>query len=141
MVDARYQYIDPEAGRIISKNKSGGSGSSNKGGINTVIRANPVNYNLFLTDVAQSHHFTVNVKDFGMSKLKSSNDSYGQFLPVKTINLVQTSYENMSIPVSIFGDFPLLNRKRVSTLSLTPSRRACPAQPAALCILHRSWRW
>jgi hypothetical protein len=41
------------------------------------------------------------------------------FLPVKTMNLKYTSYENMSIPVAIFGDFPLLNKKRVSTIDLS----------------------
>lgn len=76
-----------------------------------------------LLDIAQSHHFTVHIEGFNKStnyKIASSplTNKVG-FLPVKAISLKYTSYENMSIPVAIFGDFPLLNRKRVSTIDLT----------------------
>jgi hypothetical protein len=58
----------------------------------------------------------------GMSDLKVPTSPLTRnrgFLPVKTMNLKYTSYENMSIPVAIFGDFPLLNKKRVSTIDLS----------------------
>ena len=77
---------------------------------------------MLLTDIAQSHHYTVYIQDFNMSKFKLPNGAFSEgngFLPVKTINLTYTSYENMSIPLAIFGDFPLLNKKRVSTISLS----------------------
>lgn len=79
----------------------------------------PVNYGLWLQDIAQSHHFTVQISGFKSSGYKVPNAPYSQFLPVKTMQLNYTSYENMTIPLQIFGDFPILNRKRVSTISLT----------------------
>lgn len=75
-----------------------------------------------LMDISQSHHFTVHLEGFSMTGLKIASSPLTNkegFLPVKTMNLKYTSYENMSIPVAIFGDFPLLNKKRVSTIDLT----------------------
>ena len=72
---------------------------------------------MFLQDIAQSHHFTVQLEGFDM--LKTPGATFSEFLPVKSINFNYTSYENMSIPLAIFGDFPLLNKKRVSTIALT----------------------
>lgn len=69
-------------------------------------------------DIAQSHHFTVQLS--GVTKFQSPENTLGGvYLPVKSIQLTYSSYENMSIPVGIFGDFPLLNRKRVSTIQIT----------------------
>lgn len=90
-------------------NGSGGSGGGS--GVSTVID------NVFLLDIAQSHHYTIQLEKF--THYRTPERSFSDFLPVKNINLTYTSYENMSIPVSIFGDFPLLNRKRVSTIALT----------------------
>ena len=77
---------------------------------------------IWLMDIAQSHHYTVELEKMDMSNLRVPNSplttGHG-FLPVKTMNLKYTSYENMSIPVAIFGDFPLLNKKRVSTIDLS----------------------
>lgn len=88
-----------------------------------------INDGILLMDIAQSHHYTVYLGDsktdkkgMSMSRQKLPNGIYSEgngFLPVKTMNLKYTSYENMSIPVAIFGDFPLLNRKRVSTIDLS----------------------
>ena len=80
-----------------------------------------VSEGLWLMDIAQSHHYTVWLEGMNMSNLKvpSSPLTTGGFLPVKNMNLKYTSYENMSIPVAIFGDFPLLNKKRVSTIDLS----------------------
>ena len=77
---------------------------------------------LWLMDIAQSHHFTVWLDKMDMSNLKLPEGTYSKdrgFLPVKSMNLKYTSYENMNIPVAIFGDFPLLNKKRVSTIDLS----------------------
>ena len=78
---------------------------------------------LWVMDIAQSHHFTVWLASMnGMSALQVPTSPLTKdlgFLPVKTMNLKYTSYENMSIPVAIFGDFPLLNKKRVSTIDLS----------------------
>ena len=79
-----------------------------------------INDGIWLMDIAQSHHYTVQISNMeGMSSLKTPKGSFSEFLPVKTMNLKYTSYENMSIPVAIFGDFPLLNKKRVSTIDLS----------------------
>lgn len=72
---------------------------------------------IWLMDIAQSHHYAVELQ--GFERLKSPQNRYSDFLPVRTMNLRYVSYENMNIPVAIFGDFPLLNRKRVSTIDLT----------------------
>lgn len=78
-----------------------------------------VSEGIWLMDIAQSHHYTVQLSGMSMSTFKVPSGSFSQFLPVKTMNLKYTSYENMSIPVAIFGDFPLLNKKRVSTIDLS----------------------
>lgn len=101
--------VDPQKAIILK-----GSATKTEG-----AKPEPINHGLFLTDIAQAHHFTVQIVGLRMSELKSPSPKFGKFLPVKSINLNYSSYENMSIPVSIFGDFPLLNRKRVSTISLS----------------------
>lgn len=73
--------------------------------------------NLSNLDISQSHHFTVSLG--GFNHYKTPGAPYSKYLPVKSISLNFTSYENASIPLAIFGDFPLLNKKRVSTISLT----------------------
>lgn len=68
-------------------------------------------------DIAQSHHFTVQLS--GLLNFNTPEKNFSKFLPVKTMQLTYTSYENMSIPLAIFGDFPLLNKKRVGTIQLS----------------------
>jgi len=82
------------------------------------VPSTPINDGIFLQDIAQSHHFTVELGSGEFERYRTPYGSFSKFLPVKSINLNYTSYENMSIPLAIFGDFPLLNRKRVSTISL-----------------------
>lgn len=106
----RVNYIDSKTSEIVkgnSSNSSGGTPISSK-----------INHGLFLTDIAQAHYFTVSIEGFNMSNFTVPSGVYTNFLPVKNINLSYVSYESMSIPVSIFGDFPLLSKKRVSTISL-----------------------
>lgn len=91
------------------------------------IQSDPVTDSVWLTDIAQSHHFTVTLEELNLKSdvsrkvpiFKAPGNKLGDFLPVKSIQLNYTSYENMSIPLAIFGDFPLLSRKRASTISLT----------------------
>lgn len=90
------------------------------GGVTKNVQAQPpkrVDYGIWTRDIAQSHHFTVFVQ--GLPGYVVPNAPYPKFLSVKSINLNYTSYENMTIPIQIFGDFPILNRKRVATISLT----------------------
>ena len=64
----------------------------------------PIDSGIWLLDIAQSHHYTIQIE--GLQSYYTPEKSFSAFLPVKNIQLNQTSYENMSIPLSIFGDFP-----------------------------------
>ena len=77
----------------------------------------PVEDGISKLDIAQSHHFTITLE--GFTQYLTPQKTFSKFLPVKSISLVHTSYENMTIPLAIFGDFPLLNRKKLSSISLT----------------------
>ena len=79
------------------------------------------NRDVFLSDLSRVYHFSVTIEGFPVfiSPECTMANSNGEFLAVRNINFNYTSYENMSIPVAIFGDFPLLNKKRVSTISLS----------------------
>lgn len=102
-------YVNPDVANIFSS-----AGTSQK---QSTTR---ISDNIVQMDIAQSHHYTVQIDGMeGMSNLKTPRGTFSEFLPVKTMNLKYTSYENMSIPVAIFGDFPLLNKKRVSTIDLS----------------------
>ena len=83
----------------------------------TQVQSTPTDPKAWAIDIAQSHHFTVLLE--GMLNFNTPEKSFNKFLPVKTMQLTYTSYENMNIPLAIFGDFPLLNKKRVSTIQLT----------------------
>ena len=105
-------YADPETKQILAGFTE----------INVIAEAPKISDGIFIMDLAQSHHYTVHIDGMNMSNFKTPTGIFSQgkgFLPVKTMNLKYTSYENMSIPVAIFGDFPLLNKKRVSTIDLT----------------------
>ena len=102
-------YINTEVENILKGNSSPQTKSTTK-----------ISDNIVAMDIAQSHHFTVQLEDMeGMSNFRTPQGTFSEFLPVKTMSLKYTSYENMSIPVAIFGDFPLLNKKRVSTIDLS----------------------
>ena len=90
-----------------------------KGNKGTTKSSTPYKGSIFLQDIAQSHHFTVYLDGFSSSKFKTPEGTFSPFLPVKSMNFNYLSYENMSIPVAIFGDIPLLNKKRLTTVSLT----------------------
>ena len=100
--------------KLLKATISNGDQYGDGAGYNASSRG--VNYNAWMQDIAQSHHFTVELKEMS-PKFKVL--PYDTFIPVKTINLNSTSFENMTIPVSIFGDFPILNRRRVSNISLS----------------------
>lgn len=102
-------FVNPETESILR-----GGNSSNKK--ETAI---PIKQSLLLQDIAQSHHFTIHISGLSSSKFKTPEGTFSEFLPVKSMNFNYLSYENMTIPVAIFGDFPLLNKKRLTTVSLT----------------------
>lgn len=76
---------------------------------------NQVKLAYMLQDISQSHHFTVTISKI---KVNFPTQEFGDFLPVKNISYAETTYENMSIPVGIFGNFPILHRKQVGSINL-----------------------
>lgn len=106
-------FTNPDDLKVMSAGVSitDNSGSSN-------IKA-PAKEGISFLNLAQSHHFTIQIEKFNMSYFKTPEGTFSEFLPVKSMNYNYVSYENMSIPLSIFGDFPLLNKKRVTTIALT----------------------
>ena len=82
--------------------------------------------NTWAIDIAQSHHFTVQLRAVGSTKesdkypiYKVSSSSFGNFLPVKNISLTYSGYETMILPFSSFSDFPLIQRKKIEIVNLT----------------------
>ena len=83
-------------------------------------------------DIAQSHFFTVQIYGNGQNgatglhdekgapfNFASGHGQYKDYIPIKTMNFNYTSYDNLNIPFGIFGDFPLLHRKKVTSISFT----------------------
>ena len=85
-------------------------------------------------DIAQSHFFTVQIyssngggsKATGLHDIKGSpfsfasgHGTYQDYIPIKSMNFNYTSYDNLNIPFGIFGDFPLLHRKKVTSISFS----------------------
>lgn len=110
--DTGLVFTNPETKLLLE-------GGIEKIGTEATLSGSVANDGLFIQDIAQSHHFTVWIEGFSMSKFKTPEGTFSEFLPVKSMNFNYTSYENMTIPVSIFGDFPILNKKRVSTIQLS----------------------
>ena len=69
-----------------------------------------------LQDISQSHHFKVN-----LSKIKTEFEAkaFGPFLPVKNISYNEITFDHLTIPTGIFGNFPLMHRRQVGTITLT----------------------
>ena len=111
------QYVKSDGTFVLTGGASKANNTAKSGASSSTQQ---VTDRAFAMDIAQSHHFTVQISGLSMSNLRiaSSPLTKNGFLPVKSMNVRYTSYENMSIPVAIFGDFPLLNRKRVSTIDL-----------------------
>ena len=88
--------------------------------------SNSSSYGMWLSDIAQNRFFTVTIKDFIQFVLPTSDDesqksdmSGTYFLPVKSIDISLSRVDNMSVPVFFFGDFPIINKKRVGVIRLT----------------------
>lgn len=86
-------------------------------------------------DIAQSHFFTVQIyspsnpgyphatglhdKNGQPFSFCSGEGTYRDYIPIKSMNFSYTSYDNMTLPVNIFGDFPLLHRKKMTTVNFS----------------------
>lgn len=88
--------------------------------------SDPTSYGMWLSDIAQNRFFTVTIKDFVQFVLPTSDDesqksdmSGTYFLPVKSIDISLSRVDSMSVPVFFFGDFPIINKKRVGVIRLT----------------------
>lgn len=100
-------------GNAIGIGRAGARASSSAGKTSSAPAISDINE----LDIAQSHHYVIQLG--GFTHYLTPENSFTKFLPVKSIQLSYTNYENTTIPLAIFGDFPLLNRKRMSALSLT----------------------
>lgn len=82
-------------------------------------------------DIAQSHFFTVQIyspRNNGVGlhdekgepfNFSSGQGTYKNFIPLKSMNFNYTSYDNMNIPFGIFGDLPILHKKKVTSISFS----------------------
>lgn len=83
-------------------------------------------------DIAQSHFFTVQIYSSNNGtptglhdnngapfSFASGHGTYQDYIPIKTMNFNYTSYDNLNIPFGIFGDFPLLHKKKVTSISFS----------------------
>lgn len=77
---------------------------------------NQLRLTYMLQDISQSHHFKVN-----LSKIKTEyyTKAFGSFLPVKNISYNEITFDNLTIPTGIFGNFPLMHRRQVGNITLT----------------------
>lgn len=69
-----------------------------------------------LQDISQSHHFKINLNKI---RVEHSSQAFGNFLPVKNISYNEITFDNLNIPVGIFGNFPLMHKRQVGTINLT----------------------
>ena len=122
----KVNYINGNPFRADASKNDGTNSNTGSAGQPTKTSV-PSSDNGWAIDIAQSHHFTVEIRDASGHKsssgnllnYKTPNNIYSSFLPVKNMSLSYSGYENLNIPLSIFGDFQLLQRKRVETITLT----------------------
>ena len=67
-------------------------------------------------DISQSHHFKIKIDQI---PIEFNSDKFGEFLPVKSISFDEISFEHLTIPVGIFGDFPIMHNRRLGRFSLS----------------------
>ena len=89
------------------------------------------NNSIFYLDMAQSRYFTLTISKLTFNgkpiqfKLGTPivtkgalPNKFDDFFPVKNISVSFTSYNNMSIPFSIFGNLPILHKKSVAKITV-----------------------
>ena len=113
-----------------------GSGTLTQGaGKGGYSKGNDIVGQLFSWDIAQSHYFTVQIysprnpdypyptglhdKQGKPFSFCSGQGTWKDYIPLKSMNFNYTSYDNMSLPLHILGDFPLLHRKKVTTIQFS----------------------
>ena len=96
--------INSQAAAIMS----GGTGKNEQ--------VTPVTGTYITHDIAQSHHFRININKI---PIEFNSDKFGKFLPVKSINFDEITFESLTIPVGIFGDFPIMHKRKLGRFSLS----------------------
>lgn len=105
---------------------------TDKGGY---TKANNLVDQIFSWDIAQSHFFTVQIysprnpyypyptglhdKQGKPFSFCSGQGTWQNYIPIRSMNLNYTSYDNMTLPLHILGDFPLLHRKKVTAVQFS----------------------
>ena len=117
----------------------GGSANGTASGVNNgrggTTTANTIIDQKVAWDIAQSHFFTVQIyspsnkyyphptglhdKQGKAFAFASGHGVWENYIPIKSMSFNYVSYDNMSIPVNILGDFPLLNKKRVTVINFS----------------------
>lgn len=91
--------------------------------------------NSFLYNIAQSRYFTLTLDKltdnsgipikFKLGKPSANNyakgkeiNTFNDFFPVKNVSINHTSYHNMSVPFSVFGNIPLLHSASLPKITI-----------------------
>lgn len=77
----------------------------------------------FQQDIAQNRYFTVTVSEIkdknGKPITFHTGGAFHDFLPVKSMSLSYTSYENLSVPLASLAGVPILSKKRLSIIKIS----------------------
>ena len=125
VVKGEITYVGGDASRLLTGGVSTTQDLSKK---TSGVGNDLINY----WDIAQSHFFTVQIYSGSGNKATGLHDekgapfafasgrgTYQNYIPIKSMNFNYTSYDNLNIPFGIFGDFPLLHRKKVTSISFS----------------------
>ena len=122
-----------EAASLVGGN--GVNGKNKNSGMGGKSNSNIIIDQRIAWDIAQSHFFTVQIysprntyypyptglhdKEGKAFAFASGRGVWENYIPLRSMNFNYTSYDNMNIPFGIFGDFPLLHRKKVTSINFS----------------------
>ena len=94
-----------------------------KGGANTSPTSNPTptvthgtNVPLWKIDMGRQSHFTVSIR--GMNRPNMKHNTYGSFLPVKSLNYTPVSLDHLHISTGIFSDLAIPQHRKMGKIEL-----------------------
>lgn len=108
-------YLCPTPDQLICPVDAQAAALMNSGG-GKDEKANGMKGTYISHDISQSHHFRINIDKI---PIEFNSAKFGDFLPVKSISFDEITFESLTIPVGIFGDFPILQKRRLGRFSLT----------------------
>lgn len=97
------------------------------GNVSTTVNSSSSN-TLSQITMAQSSYFKISIDKLNNPAMKSSTllknysentSGVGSFLPIKSVSFTPVSLETLSIPLGVFGDMSIVNRKKIGRLSIT----------------------